>query len=102
MAKDATEPNVGTGGVSVFASAAIDAPAEALWHNEEQPDGTNEVKETVSDDQQNQDEVFARLDAEAQKQQAEKFADENNAASVDAAADPAPAPAPKAAAKGKE
>jgi len=73
MAKDATEPNVGTGGVSVFASNANDAPAEALWHNEEKPDGTNTVKETVSKNQTNLDVIAERLDADAQKQQAEKF-----------------------------
>lgn len=80
MAKDATQTNAGTGGVSVFASTAIDAPAETLWHNEEKDDNTNKVVETVSKNQTNIDQISARLDAAAAKQLAQK--DEDQAAAT--------------------
>jgi len=98
MAKNADQTNVGTGGVSVTASAANDAPGEALWHNEEVDAFTNEVTETVGDDQKNQDELFARLDTAAQQQQAEKNADSVNTGD-EPAAEPVAKPAAKPAAK---
>ena len=70
--KDATQTNAGTGGVGVSASKRLDAPGESLWQNEEKGDGTNKVVDTVAKNQGSIDEVAARLEEKAFKQEQSK------------------------------